>query len=204
MENLIPIRLHCEVHTVKKLCSILISILFVFSLCACSNDVEQSSNSDVLKFDFVENIDSSLKETCERLSIKESDIQESKHRGRYDFVSKETYKNIDFTKYLMFEEQEKENILYGGGYESKISKNDESLSVLIESMKQMISDEFGSPTTYPGVKNSIGEIKDFSVFSNESLVEEWQDGTKGKITLRLTFNEEDVLIQLDYKKMVAR
>ena len=188
----------------KKNCSILIGILLVFFLCACSNDVLQNSNSDVLKFDFVESIDSSLKQTCEKLSIKDSEILESKHRGRYDFVSKQIYKNVDFTKYLMFEEKENENILYGGGYEGKLSKNDERLPTLIESMKFMISDEYGSPTTYPGLKYAIGDIRDFSDYSNKSLLEEWQDGTKGEITLRLTFIEEDVLIQLDYKKMVTR
>lgn len=188
----------------KKICSFLIGILLAFSLCACSNTVSQKNNSDVLKFDFVESIDSSLEQTCENLSIKESEIQESKHRGRYDFILKTTYENVDFTKCLMFEVKENENILYGGGYESKISKSDENLPELIENMKKMLSDEFGSPSTYPGAKNSIGEIKDFSIYSNESLLEEWQDEKKGKISLRLTFNEEDVLIQLEYKKIVER
>ncbi len=187
---------------VRKICRLLIGVLLITSLCACSNDIPNEPTKEVLKLDFSECMGNDLDQTCKKMLIKEDDLQESKLRGRYDFVEKVSYKNIEFTKYLVFEGKEDANVsLYGGGYESKLSKNDEKLSAVITSLKQELCDEYGSPTTYPGTKNAIGDHTDFSRFSNESLQEEWTDKSNGCIELRMNFFGDDVVIQLEYKNV---
>ncbi len=187
---------------VRKVCRLLIGVLLITLLCACSNDMPNEPTKEILKLDFVEYMGNDLDQTRKKMSIKESDLQKSKLRGRYDFLEKVSYKNIEFTKYLVFEGKENTIVsLYGGGYESKLSKNNEKLLEVITSLRKELCDEYGSPTTYPGTKNTIGDHTDFSKFSNESLHEEWTDESNGCIALRMIFLGDDVIIQLEYRNV---
>lgn len=173
----------------KKLLPVL--FLLIISLTACT--AQKSS----LNFDFAESIGQNLEQTCNNLGINEEDLQASKLHGRYDFSEQVEIESENFVKYLLFEEADT-SILYGGGYECHLTQPSDHLSKIVASLKNTLNNTYGDPTTYPGLVNVIGDTTDFSNYSNQTLVEDWQDGENYSIRLTVTI-AESTTVQVEYK-----
>lgn len=187
----------------KKRIALLLALVCVFLLVSCDTDGQNEANA--LDFSFVEYIGGSVEEVCSALQIEEQ-LAETHQVGRYDIITPVSFSGKEFTNYLLFQKAgDNKQTLYGGGYEYITQDKGEALTELVAELKNMLTETYGAPTTYPGLSNIIGDTTDFTGFTMDTLVEDWtvtgENG--GDIRLKLDFIEQNVVVKVEFIMSVA-
>ena len=178
-----------------------ISLVLVLLLTACS------PTELTMDFNFINSVGKSLDDVCGQLNISKDKVTQSKLQGRYDIDIPVKYENVEFSPYLMFGDyNDKTDVLYGGGYEYITSDKGEELTKLVTSLKTTLTEKYGEPTTYEGLSNIIGDTTDFTQYSSGELTEQWTTSgeNSGNITLKLIFDQGEVMVQIEYILTVTR
>ncbi len=192
--------------TMKNRLFLIITIISLFLLTACNNDNKQAEKQ--LDFDFIQHIGVSFDNIYKEMGLNEDDLVQSKGAGRYDYADTITYDNYDFTKYLLFGKYNGfDSALYGGGYMHIAESKDEKYVKLVREIKSKLIEQYGKPSTYPGLPNtieSIGNLADCKF--GDTFKDTWSiaGDVPGEITLSLSVLEKGLNINIIYNVSVTR
>lgn len=190
----------------KKKILLAISIMMMFLLTACNNEGTQAEST--IDFDFIKHTGVSFENIYNEMGLKENTLIASKGVGRYDYAELVTYDEYEFTKYLMFGKYNNyDSALYGGGYVYVSETKDEACVSMLKELKVDLAEQYGEPSTYPGLPNtidSIGNIEECQI--GAAFKDTWSvTGDKpGEITLSLTVLEKGLSINVMYSVSVTR
>lgn len=176
----------------------LLSFCIIFAGCTDDSAKKKSENSFDLTLESC--VGRKVGEVCEILGVNENELTEDLQTMRHNFNSAVTYDGHSFTRYLCFGDNNGKKVLYGGGYECLLESKGEELSELVDSLKNMLIDTYGEPTTYPGHGSILGDERDFSSYVFEDFIEDWSanDSKGGEIRLTVRVRDERAMITVQY------
>ncbi|MBQ9756939.1 MAG: hypothetical protein IJW15_00790 [Clostridia bacterium] len=177
---------------------IIISLLITLSILITGCVNVQNTKGD-LDFSFSENIGTKLADIYEALDISKDELTEDTSPGMFCFNAPVEYNDTSLTKYLLFTVAD--DALYGGGYFYITDGKSDAAWNLLQNIKNELTERYGNPTTYPGLKNRISVLKSFDDCKTPAeYTESWStaDSNKGEIKLTLMVLEQRLSIQIQY------
>lgn len=185
---------------------VIITIISLFLLTACNNDNKQAEKW--LDFDFIQHVGVSFDNIYKEMGLSEDALVPNRGVGRYDYADSITYDNYDFTKYLLFTKYNGfDSALYGGGYMHVAESKDETYVKLVKEIKSKLTEQYGEPSTYPGLPNTIETIGNLADCKfGDTFKDTWDiaGDVPGQITLRLSVLEKGINIDIVYQISVTR
>ena len=185
----------------RKILLLLVILSSLFICTACTSKPTQ--DNIIFNFDFVEYIGLPYEESLIKMELTENDLIARDEHGLYAYVDSITYNDYAFTKYLTFGTYNgHDNALYGGGYEYFFDETNETCITLIKELKEQLVKQYGEPTTYPGLSNTIDNLKNVSDCTDgASFGDTWAiDGnTSGTIALTITLGPSFTEVQMEYR-----